>query len=463
MKKVYDLLNKIADRPSKNEKLALLKSMEVDYDLQLFLRATYEPKINYYMKQVDTSPSMFNIFDPIEFDYDLVETIIKSLNERQYTGHKARDWINGIYNALANEWEKEMLICMIQRDVRSGISVGSINKVFPGLITEVPYMRCCLPKDTDLSKFHWDKGVYSQNKADGMYADVVLDINGEVSITTRAGSLFPNDHFKNLISDIKENFPTGVVIQGELLMRMTDDTRILPRAIGNGKFNTLLQEGELDVGYTPIFQAWDMIPIEEYFPRNKFKTPYSQRFDKLKGYLNSSNIQYIRLIEYKIVYSHKEAIEHYRNFLMRDLEGTVIKSPDADWIDGTSKFQVKMKVEFVCDLKLVGFKASDPKSKNNKTFGSIMFESADDKIKVGVSGLTDKERLDLWNDRDILIGTIHSIKSNGIEAPPSNGGFFSLFLPRYIERRLDKTEADNLEKVKSQYQAVIDSLDELQK
>ena len=47
--------------------------------------------------------------------------------------------------------------------------------------------------------------------------------------------------------------------------------------------------------------------------------------------------------------------------LSRGKEGVVLKNPTAIWRDGTSKEQVKLKLELDCDLKVIGFEEGEGK------------------------------------------------------------------------------------------------------
>ena len=77
---------------------------------------------------------------------------------------------------------------MLLKDIKAGISVSTINKVWPDLIFSQGYMRCSLPKDVDLVEWPWKEGVYSQVKMDGMYA-----AGSNKQMITRNGSVFPYD------------------------------------------------------------------------------------------------------------------------------------------------------------------------------------------------------------------------------------------------------------------------------
>jgi DNA ligase-1 len=311
-------------------------------------------------------------------------------------------------------------------------------------------MRCNLANKVDLSTWAWEEGVYSQIKADGQFANVSHHQgSGSVSIESRSGSPMPLEYFGEVVSAVRALIPEGYQAHGELLM--LKDGKIMSRAEGNGLFNALLQEGELPPGHTPVYDVWDMIPICEAKPKNKFKEPYKVRFERLKALLAGiSEDSAIRVIEHKMVYSLKEAYAHAAQAMSRKLEGTVICDPYGIWEDSDSavhKIKLKLQIEF--DLRVTGFKAADTKSKNKDLFGSLMCESECGKFRVNVSGIKDDKRKDLFNRKDQILGKlIISIANNGLQEPTaSSDGYWSCFLPRFLEERLDKTTADTLERM----------------
>lgn len=453
MKTVFDTIEKLRATSSTKAKLAILEEAAEDRDLRAFLRMTYEPRINFYIKKVqpELGGGITNFGSPDRvFDFDLMAEIYDTIAKRELTGSAARIWLANIYHDLKDGWSKELLQLLIQRDVQAGISAGTINKVWAGLVTDVPYMRCSLPSDVDLASWPWARGVFSQIKADGQYANVSHHKGGTVTIESRAGSPMPLDYFQDLVAEIKKYIPEGMQLHGELLM-IDPNGKIMLRAEGNGKFNTLLQSGDLEPGYTPVYHAWDMIPITEARVKNKFNVPYETRFNALRGNLaDTDGNSPLQLIEYKIVYSLKEAYQHAKEAMKNKLEGTVIKHPDGIWEDSSgSKNQVKLKLQMDIDARVVGFKAADSKSRNKDLFGSLMCESECGKVRFNVSGIKDDKRKDLHARKDQILGKlIITVSCNGLQEPSADtDGYWSVFLPRFQEERLDKTQADTLEQM----------------
>jgi len=450
MKHVYDAIIACRNNPSKNAKIDILTDARSP-ELREFLRVVYEPRINFYQKKIDTkNTSVSNIMDDVRFDLDTVTNVYSTLGMRQLTGKTAKTWLSNLYNGFQNDWEREMLQMLIERDVRAGFSGNTVNKVFgEEVVTDVPYMRCSLPKDAKLDKFNWKKGVYSQVKADGMFANVTHELDGTVSVRSRNGSPFPLvGAFNSLIAEVQALVPRGYQLHGELLMYF--DRKPMNRQEGNGKFNTLLQSGELADGFFVVYECWDIIPLEQAKAKNKYKVPFYERHEYLKSLMVGERLS-LWQIETRVVHSLKEAYDHYRDALERGLEGTIVKDPDElIWEDSTSKWQVKLKLEFEVDLEVVGYE--EGKGKAAGMLGALLTQTSDGKLKVQVgSGFSDEQRKDIWARKDLKI---IAVKSNSI-LPPTRKETYSLFLPIFVEERLDKTEADSLQRVMDQYDATI--------
>ena len=90
--------------------------------------------------------------------------------------------------------------------------------------------------------------------------------------------------------------------------------------------------------------------------------------------------------------------------------------------------------------------------KNPNLIGALTIQTSDGKLVSDVgSGLTDELRS---KSSEYFIGKIVSVKANDLSYMEGRDTV-SLFLPRLIEVREDKTEADNFDKIKSELDSYI--------
>jgi len=436
-------LNAAAATAKRTEKLAIVKSFDA-WDRRA-AKAALDPTISYYIAKllppVKTGSEGFG-----EAEWALLE----ALAQRTLTGNAALEQVNFSLHDLSPE-DGEVLRRITLKDLRCGVGATLVNTAFPGDITEHSYMRCSLPKDSNIDKWDWAAGVYCQLKADGSFARVARDKLGAVTVTTRQGNTYPSTPaMDRLMEDAEWCFKRGTETHGELTIWINGELQ--PRTIGNGMLNSLQQGGGLPHGAEIRFDCWDQVPLELAVPKGRVKTPYKDRHAELVKQVSEAGRSSIMLIEGSVVHSKTEAMALYRGFLARGLEGAILKQPMMEWSDSTSKDSVKWKVEIDVDLELVGFRPGEPGKRTEATFGALLCRTEDGLLEVGVSGLKREVEKSLWDRRDEVIGSIICVKANGVMYPQTEGGLHSLFLPRFIELRSgDKYRPDTLQEVIDQF------------
>lgn len=446
MKPFIDILaalDEIAAVPGKKDKEALVKKhLEHTPDFERVVVLMLDPFKRFYIKnftEKDYASTTYHEDDAYE--------IFDELANREISGDRARDTAGDL---VANGFPSDLMIRILNKDPKAGFGESTVNKAKKGLIPEFPYMRCALPKDAKFSTWGWKSGVITQEKADGMYATLNKS-KGEISIMSRSGKPFNVDSFPKIVETAKCLLKDDTQTQGELLV-CDRDGNILPREIGNGMLNKVAQGGDWVDGAYPVYHAWDQIPLSEVKSKTKYAVGYRKRLDNLANQIKDSDGT-IALIETKIVYDLQGAKNHYRMMLEAGKEGTILSEPNAPWIDGTSKFKIKLKLTATCELMITGWRPG--KGKNANLFGSLICESSDGQLEVAVSGFKDDHRKEIFEDIDNIVGTVMSVDSNMLMEPSRDGKKWSLFLPRFAEFRRDKSSADSLEKIKAQFDAAI--------
>lgn len=433
-----------------NAKLAILEENSDNDELREIVYATYEPTISYFVTPEAMAKAGAKA-GRLPGDGDepaiVIPALLKQLSGRELTGHAARD----AYVAAAAKMDPlgfDLLNTIVGGDLKAGIAVTGLNKVWPGLITDVPYMRCCTLAASSLPEWEWGRGdfvAYSQIKADGMYANVNF-ASGMMEISSRAGSVFlDGPWFDSTRSDclavarkLRGIDTPSVQFHGEMLVYMNG--ALLPRAKGNGVLNSILKTGENPgAEYRVAYVVWDTIPLEAAKAGGRFEKPYAQRFGELEEAIKLTGVTSVKLIETCVVKTYAEAAAHFIEAVKRGEEGTIVKRWDLVWEDGDSMHQVKMKISFMVDLIIKGFNPG--KGKNAALFGSLQCESSCGMLKVGVSGMSDETRKQLSSNREYYTGKVAVVEGNDILL---TDGVYSIFLPRLEEVRIDKYDADDL-------------------
>ena len=182
--------------------------------------------------------------------------------------------------------------------------------------------------------------------------------------------------------------------------------------------------------------VWDVIPYD-VFKKGSGKIVYQVRFSQLEG---MSLPDKVHLVESKVVGSFEEAEEIFKGYLAQGQEGIILKDMTGVWEDKRVKTQLKFKAELECDLRITAIQPGTGKYEG--MVGAYICESEDGVIKVDVgSGLSDDDR----KNKDV-VGKIIAVVYNA--RIKNKQGEESLFLPRAVEIREDKTIADSSKKIK---------------
>lgn len=423
--KLFEIITALQNAQGGNAKKAILEANKENDLLKEYLRVTYDTHINFYITEKtypSINPKSIDVYYP-EFNDTDIMMFIEALSDRVVTGNNAKNWLIETLKTFSND-DQQLIKWMLLKDIKAGISVSTINKIWPNLIFEQPYMRCSLQKDVDLSKWNWEDGVYSQVKMDGMYSEVSNN-----KVITRNGSVFPYDLLPLDFKQDMKQLPEDCKLNGELLV-IDSDGKILARKTGNGILNSLLQGTILPDNHTLGYVVWDVV----------CELPYTERFAKVGSICVNSNS--FSIVETRFVKSLEEAHKHFTEILAQGGEGTILKNPKGMWKDGTSKDQVKYKLE--CDVDLLCSGWIEGEGKHKGKIGALQCQSSDGTLLVNVgSGFTDKER-----EQEAPVGKIITVKANDI-VDKRDSDAYSLFLPIYVETRLDKSEADSFERIKS--------------
>ena len=273
---------------------------------------------------------------------------------------------------------------------------------------------------------------FAQTKMDGMRG-VIVKRDGRVVVFSRNGNTMTklDKHFEAMLSSVD-----NVVLDGELTV-VDSDGKLLDRKTGNGILNKTVVETVSDEEVSRVrFTAWDLIDVCD-FDKGIDRRTGVERLARLRAIPANPLFEVVQTFE---IANLEEAQELFKEQLAKGEEGIILKNNDHPWEDKRSKQCVKMKEVIEMDLKITGF--AEGTGKASGMTGAIQVENKDGSIKTSVgTGLDDATRKDIWARQEELIGTIITVKCNGVISR-KGADSKSLFLPVFVELRLDKTESD---------------------
>lgn len=447
MSNVTSILVALSSTRSLKEKEAILRENADNDGLKQAFQIAYSKELNFFVRGLKV-PGGFPGGKPLS---DAVDLLVKNIAGRVYTGDDAKSYMTQLVQTCE---EPDTLLKIINRDLECGIQTTLTNKVWKDLITEPPYQSYTLFKEELLRKFNY-KGAFSDEKMDGLYADIMVWPE-QVIYRSRSGkelNFRAPEEVENRLMLAAEKRGAFVAHGEGLVIDRNGPHGLMERAEGNGYLN----QDPKDIERNRVrLVIWDMVTMDEYIAR-KSKTDYANRRKETELLVQEVDCGYnLRMVVGRKINSLKEAIAHFIEVRLQKKEGTVLKEAKMPWGDNKTKKGVKLKNEFDVDLEVVG---TVPHKKDPTLIGSLVCRTRDGLLEVGVgSGLTDALRK---KPAEYFIGQIITIKANDITKSETKE-LQSLFLPRlnykFVEIRMDKTIANSLPEVIEASDSLLDLL-----
>jgi len=452
---IKQILDEISNESSTNQKMVILAKYKDNELLKRVIYLAHSKRVKFYIKQIPEYLSSISNHYTLEEALDMLEPIMN----REITGYSASDYLSNILCGLCTD-DAYVIERIIDKDLKIGMS-GNINKVFPKLIEETPYMGA-KPFDIKLAKdlFKGSKSCYCDVKMDGRYNNAIIR-GGEVELESRSGEpvLLDARFVKELASfpdcvlngeltiDGMERYKANGIIRSLIditsKMESRSDTENIKRVRAFEEENNMSFREALDrIKYT----VWDIITVDEYFDQASDR-PYEERWEGLLYILSKQCCELVEAVEKVEVKTYEEALVCFQNNLNRGLEGCILKAKDGKWKNGKFSYQIKMKLEMDVDLRIIGFNFGTKGTKNENVVSSLECVSSDGKLWTNPAGIDETTMQKITNNMDEWRDKILTVKCSGMTRNAE--GFYSLLHPRIASKmyRDDKHVADSLEDI----------------
>jgi len=458
---ILDILNIISEENSKNKKIELIKKYKSNKLFIRVLKLAYDPNYIYRIKDVDIDIKSTGEYELLN-GLDLLEDI----SNRKYVGNKAIDQVRYMLAKLDHD-DEVVIKRILDRNLKLDCNISTINKAIPNLIPVTPYMGAVtFDKEKILNVIKDNDMVEVDVKMDGRYVNIIVHDNIVEMVSRQGKPSFINN--KKLINTAKytaiylaknNNIDDGIVFNGELMLEGYS------RYEANGILNSIIKITEKELAGENIEKdlekfkkkhgdfekivdkvyvtVWDFLPYKFYKENKPWKKIRKKRLEILEKSMPVLT-DVIRLVEYKFLHSYKGIMTYFKELLNKGEEGVIVKSLKGIWENKKPVYQIKMKLEFTINLKIVGFNPGKKGTKYANTLGSLQCESSDGLLKADASGIKDDKRDLIWNSRDELLNSIVEIKCNGLSQDKE--GNYSLLHPVYKILR-DDSDADSLEDI----------------
>ena len=416
------IIRQLEIHPSRLNKEAIIQAAH-DEGLPEFFegcRMALDALVTFGVKQV---PERSDVLTGQGLDWKVFVELAEKLQNRELTGHAARDAIELAMSVATteqwNDWYRRILI----KDLRCGVSEKTVNKVVPGT---VPVFTCSLAHDSAKHEKKMTGKKQIEIKLDGVRVITIIQGN-KVEMFSRNGKQFHN--FGHIIAELEEVIkdypvPYPLVLDGEV---MSSDFQDLMKQVHrkDGKQTT-----------DAVLHLFDTIPLG-CFKNGSWDKPQSFRSLITKHWVEEHKdvLQHVQALDWEEV--DLDTTEGQSRFTQLNkqaveggYEGVMIKDVDAPYECKRTHAWLKAKpfIEVTLEVKDV----EEGTGRNEGRLGALVCSGEDDGRMVQVncgSGFSDADRDSFWNSRDALINQLVEVRADAITQ--NQDGTYSLRFPRF--------------------------------
>lgn len=356
MQAVIDLSNTRSTK-DKASKLARYAN-----DIKGVLKACYNP---YWQFNIKVSRGWIETVGVEQFSEDTVK-LMNALRQGKLRGNAARAAVTKELNRL-EPYSQELLVRILNKDMRFGMGIVTINKVIPGCVPVFGVQLARLYKP-DLVRYP----CLSSFKIDGLRC---IYENGR--LYSRAGKEFTGlGHIAHALRsvDVKR-------IDGELTVqgKKFDDA--------SGDLRSFKQSG------MAVFNIFDV--------QNEEPTPIYKRYDAARLLVESLGQSCLSIVEHRHVTSETEVTDMYNEAMDRGYEGLVLKKIEGCEFNGRNYDWLKLKPFDTVDVLVTDVRTGN--GKYAAMVGALECDMDGTTISVG-GGLTDDQREAWMREPNLIVG-----------------------------------------------------------
>jgi len=330
--------------------------------------------------------------------------------------------------------ERKMLGKVLTKRLNIGIGAKLINKALGKESIPDPSLMLAQDDEDEIKK--WSH-IICEEKYDGVR--VIAFVSGsDVKFYTRAFNEIPNQYLEKISGECLELIKRSG-LQGDWFFdgELTD----LNRKSVSGKVTQMLKGKPMNsIGDELIYNVFDLEDADT-LKTGKGIIPFDVRRSTLEGVFSSYKTTSLTLADSFLTTEKEDIYAYYNKIVANGGEGVILKNPGHVYECKRSKNWIKLKEVNDCDLIIKGWYPGE--GKREGFIGGFICEDLSGSIKVKVgAGFTDQDLKDLSQNPDSHIGKVCAVQYNVIINDKNDN--WSLFLPRFIEIRNDKDQADDM-------------------
>jgi len=406
----WNIIQKLETDNSRLFKESVVADHIAEADFRQGLQWALNPLVTFGVQQVPVSETDGKGITNADF-YKLAE----GLYERELTGHAARDAIIDLCDQATNEQWNDWYRRILLKDLRCGVSVGTVNGVQKGT---VPIFGCMLAHDGAKHPKKIKGACSVEYKYDGVRVIAIVQ-KGSATLYSRNGKILPNF---NLIEDaLSKPEYNGLVFDGEV---MSED------------FQTLMKQVHRKSGANTedaFLALFDMLTLEEFEAGGTSINSVDRRKRMIDTVTEDSKIKVVDAfsVNFDTEEGQAEFDKLNKHALAEGYEGLMIKPDHEGYKCKRSHAWLKVKPFIEVTLKVIALEEGT--GKNEGMLGALVVEGEDDgkffHVNVG-SGLSDDMRKDVWAAQDKVIGQLVEVRADAATIG-QDSDTWSLRFPRF--------------------------------
>ena len=172
---------------------------------------TYHPMWKYHVTsdQINKKSDLRNT----EWNTDNLFQLLDALRDRRITGHDAIGAVNSFIEDNELEPYRDLILCIIDKDLKTRAGDKIINKAIPG---HIPEFSVALADKYEPKNVKWEDEWYVSRKLDGVRCVAIVDAMGNTTFYSRTGKVFST--LRIVADGISALGVTNRVFDGELCL-----------------------------------------------------------------------------------------------------------------------------------------------------------------------------------------------------------------------------------------------------
>jgi len=433
---VAELVEKLRNTSGSNDKIKLLRENADMPHLQEIIKWTYDPFMKFgfskkLIEKLDAYGADFYVHENWEDFVGLIEKLAKSnIND------DLRAEVEVTLQYLNKSENKELVKCILTKDLKIGMAAANINKAIPGLIPVFDVMRG--QKYADHKHKLKGKEIIITEKIDGVRTVAIIDENGDVKFYSRQGKEI--EGLVEIERAIKLLGLKNIVLDGETTI--LDQTGLESKDVFK-KTMEIMGSTKLEQKTGLLYNVFDCMPLSAFkagicktSTRARKKYFADKYYEKCKEvqYNVCKEIIYVRPLPvwYDGEYDENVVKSWHSRILDRGGEGVMINVASAPYECKRTANLLKVKEMYTMDLKIIGFEEGLVSTKFEGTLGAIVVDYKGYSVKVG-SGYSEEDREFFWKNQNELLGRV--IEVQYFEETQDADGNLSLRFPVFVQLR----------------------------